>query len=192
MSKPINNLALGLLSLFDIKSMGSYPKELGEAISPVFDVGKLTAYTNAQNIVGAEIRVANQASGTFALTTPILMSSNEYWLVTNYSTYVVTNAVAGIITGGFRLGHTDESRYGFCQFPSTQRLGGWSTGGVEDSFASYAANSRTFPLESYQEPFLIPPRSGGQILINFPSNTVVPGGGIIDFCFSFRMIRLRI
>lgn len=183
---PASNLPQGLLALLGIKSHGEYPKLLGDVMTPTLEVAQWIAHTNGNVVHRAESLVGvTQNSGNYALTTPLLMSSTEWWLVTELWTgIVITGATA--TSGGFTLGHTDETALGFTPLPGQSGLPYAGATGIVG-----IANARYITLASHQEPFLIAPRSGGQFLIQYPRPVVLAAGETHQALFKMRYIALR-
>lgn len=51
MSGPIARLPLGLLEVFDLRTLGNYPRQVGDVISPTYDVSALQ-YQNCLSVRG--------------------------------------------------------------------------------------------------------------------------------------------
>lgn len=84
-TSPINRLPLGLLSLFDIKQMGEYPRELAGQVSLITDIIPLLLSAGA-TYTGETITAFNSDTpGVYNLGPELLVPDNEVWIMERFA-----------------------------------------------------------------------------------------------------------
>lgn len=83
----LGNLPLGLLDFFGVKSMGSYPDDLGNVIQPTLDVLKWMAMNTCTELLTDPVRAGFNTVGLASFTTGTDINrvpAGEVWLVEHY------------------------------------------------------------------------------------------------------------
>lgn len=122
MSGPLNIQPLGLLSFFDLKTGGRYPRELGEAIIPTLEQ-QFWLRSIASEIVYAEVTGVNAVNAyqftPLGSATPIEVPNNELWYVDRFAFRALTLTAGDAFQarGGYGFGAPTNAGV----FPVTDR-----------------------------------------------------------------------
>lgn len=140
-TQPVNRLPLGLLSLFDIKQMGAYPKDLAGTYDLNIDILPLMVSAGASYIgrTAAGAQITADTPGIYNLGPELAVPENEVWLVERCAVTAVLAAdqylrgvmvkafnVAGVSVCGSNVGDETtvdgaNARATFRQFRATNR-----------------------------------------------------------------------
>lgn len=186
MAVPLNKIAQGLLDFFGIKAGEWGPRELGQVLQPVMELGEwyLHAYSLDVSFTAAAI-VADAGSGSVAITgsSPaeffaevgsaggLLVPQTERWLILEANAGWSFTAVAGA---------SAQLSWRLNQYAPPQDLIGYDT--------SLAAASRT-GTRGLTRPFWALP---GYLLNVVQAGTVVGGGTVTPTLLRMRLVRFKL
>jgi len=83
MSRPIQSIPPGLLSLFQLKNEGKNPSEFVETVQPTIDLLRWYLEPQAENLSSGTQQV--NTAGVFTTFTPLAVPVGEFWIVTGAS-----------------------------------------------------------------------------------------------------------
>lgn len=89
-SRPIQSIPPGLLSLFQLKNNGRNPSGLVEAVQPSLDLLRWYLEPAAENLSSGVQQV--NAAGSFITFTPLSVPVGEFWIVTGLSMSIACGA----------------------------------------------------------------------------------------------------
>lgn len=187
----LNELPIGLLDFFGIKSMGQYPQQLGQQVVPVMDLLRwyadqrsLEIRTTAVTIVANTSRGSEAIAATFPvdITTggELQVPQDETWLIleafisTSYNTatssgadYVLCSSIANLIT----------NQTGMWNWPM-EAITGFTSGDA----AIIRSSTRTLT-----RPLFIKP---GHVIRAFHHGILTPAGGV-SWILGMKLLRLK-
>lgn len=191
---PIAKIPIGLLEVFDLRTLGNYPRVVGDSISPTFDI-TLLQYENSEVWTGQftdagastiqSSRVLAPSAGLDAQ-----VPATERWLVTRWSAYLSFNAVAAATAEVAHLGYSYEAGTKFVPFPI-------KSSPVEGAFLSKAsplwasaATSRTWLMSEGRDPFIMPAAAVPCVFFE-GAGAVLPITSTITVAMNMEMIRIK-
>jgi len=195
----LNRLPEGLLSFFDIKSMGQYPTRLSETLLGTMDltrfyadraseegiatVSPFLAASNAAafgNLTGANWIAggATNFAGSAAATETVV-PQNELWLILEAQCQWNFTATAGQEVAVTLMSHNQTAGAGVVQVITDSSLQGFTTSSATIARAGWYQQT---------EPFFALPNAR---IRPFTGGALVPGGQI-DLAVSMRIRRLRL
>ena len=188
---PINNVPLGLLDLFGLRTLGQYPREVANFISPTIDVSLLQYNSITESLQLSETfnGAGTRDCGTYTFGSSGIVPTNEMWLVTHYHLDMLL-AGAAVETGSAHLCWTlGNSNNPFFRPPARTPYGLRSYNGLDEMFTGNA-NGVYIAVETSAEPFILP--SGAQLayLISHLAFTAGAGESVVTYC-NLDFVRLR-
>lgn len=159
---PLSRLPLGLLEVFDVRTLGNYPRSLGDQIAPTYDISllqhqnviRLRAQQAKDGPVLANAWTGLQAFNDFdvdGVATPAEVPAGQSWLITRSALLVEGDATATEVIGcnGVRLCWQPIPNSGLFFTEPVSAAPGQQIGNAD-------AGTQSVWMHSTDEPFIIP------------------------------------
>lgn len=195
MPAPLNELPIGLLDFFGIKSMGQYPRDLGGQVLPMMDLTRwysdqraIEVRTTAVTINADVSRGSEAIAAVFPIGNNASMISGGELTVPQDETWLILEAQ---IATSYNLAGASGGDYVLCSSIAdltTNQTGMWCWPMSFAGFTSGAAGIIRSSTRTLERPVFLKP---GTVIRAFHHGITAGGAGGLSWLVGLKLLRLK-